>query len=320
VTDKTGPAGDRPREPTDAALVQSEAQRAWWDIEGIELPAADYQLLPVPASKSRDAEDGSDESGSGPVGIVGHLQNAAEPMASVAAPFVDHIVAPVAEAIGGIIEAAGDALSGSMGASVRWLRRRNQTPLANLYEVHPDARQASPRELGMRFVPIAEIRGTAVAGIAQRGADFLPLKPFRGLNWEVRWRRIRGAYERLESLPPLDLVKFDGEYWVLDGHNRIAATLYTNGAGVDAMVTEMVPLGGQASERPTALLSVLGEAGAMRMAGRGLRPAVGMRQAERAAEGAADLVAEAEDATRARSQGEAAPEPAPNPPPGPASR
>jgi hypothetical protein len=320
VTDKTGPTGDRPSDPTDAALDESEAPRAWWDLEGIELPAADYQPLPEPAPERGEAEDGTDESGSGRIGIVGRLQNVAEPMANMAAPFVDHIVAPVAVAIGGVIEAAGDALSGTSATRIRRLRRLNTIPLANLYEVRPEAREASPRELGLRFVPIEEIRGTAVAGIAQRGADFLPLKPFRGLNWVARWTRIRGAYERLESLPPVDLVKFDGEYWVLDGHNRVAATLYTNGVGLDAMVTEMVPLDGQASEHPTALLGLLGEAGAMRAAARGLSPAVGMRQAEQAADGPADLVAAAEDAARAQSEDESSSRPTPKPPGEPGAR
>jgi hypothetical protein len=307
VTGKTGPVGGRPGEPTDAAPGSNESPRGRRDIEGIESPAADYQPLLEPTPEPVDAESGTDESSSGWIGIVGHLQNAAEPMANVAAPFVDHFVLPVAEAIGGVIEAAGDALSGSGAARVRRLRRLNQTPLANLYEMHPDARSASPRELGMRFVPIEEIRGTAVAGIAQRGADFLPLKPFRGLNWEGRWKRIRDAYERLESLPPVDLVKFDGEYWVLDGHNRVAATRYTNGVGLDAMVTEMVPLDGQASERPTALLSILGDTGAMRTAAQGLAPAMGFRQTEQPAEDPADLVAAAEDAAGALSEDESTP-------------
>jgi hypothetical protein len=162
----------------------------------------------------------------------------------------------------------------------RRLSRQAREPLANLYEFYPEAREASPHELGLRFVPVDEIRGTAVAGATQRGGDFLPLKPFRGENWGARWRRIREANERLQPLPPVDLIKFDGDYWVVDGHNRVAATLYDNGVGLDAMVTELVPLDGQTSERPHNLLSYLGETAELRAAAQGHRPAMGMRQTE----------------------------------------
>ena len=48
------------------------------------------------------------------------------------------------------------------------------------------------------------------------------------------------------------------------------------------MVTELVPLDGQASERPTDLLSMMGESQAMRAAAQGHTPASGMRYAEQA--------------------------------------
>jgi len=215
--------------------------------------------------------------------IVGHLQSVAESMAEDMAnvatavePIVSHVVSPVAEAMGTVFGAAATALSGR-NALQRRLRRLNRRPLANLYEIYPEARQASPRELGMRFVPLEDIRGTAVAGAAQRGSDFRPMAPFRGENWKARWDRIRAANERLQPLPPVDLVKFGGWYWVLDGHNRVAATLYDDGAGLDAMVTELVPLDGQTSERPTNLAGLLSEAGEMRAAAAGHRPAFSIR-------------------------------------------
>ena len=199
------------------------------------------------------------------VGLVGHLHN-------VAAPF--------AGAIGSFLGAAGQVWAIPESSIGRLLGRLAKEPLANLYEIYPEARRASPHELGLRFVPIEDIRGTAVAGAAQRGGDFLPLGPFRGENWEGRWHRILAAHERMRALPPVDLIKFDGDYWVLDGHNRVAAVLYNRGIGVDAMVTELVPLDGRMSERPTHLLSYLGDAAELRAAAQGHRPAVGMRQTE----------------------------------------
>jgi hypothetical protein len=221
-------------------------------------------------------------------GLAAQLSGVGVPVASVVEPIVDHIVTPVAEhivgsvagAIGSVIEAAAQAFAVRDVLNERRLRRSIREPLANLYELYPGAREASPRELGLRFVPVEEIRGTAVAGIAQRGGDFLPLRPFRGANWEGRWDRIREANKNLKPLPPVDLIKYDGDYWVLDGHNRVAAALYGNIVGLDAMVIELVPLDGQASERPSNVLSLLGEAGALRAAAAGHRPAMGMRRAE----------------------------------------
>jgi hypothetical protein len=114
-----------------------------------------------------------------------------------------------------------------------------------------------------------------VAGATQRGEDFLPLPPFRGSNWEARWQRIREAYANLQPLPPIDVIKYDGDYWVVDGHNRVAATRASRGVGLDSMVVELVPLDGQVSERPSRVLSFLGDSGALRAAAQGRRPAVG---------------------------------------------
>ena len=241
------------------------------------VPAGEASAGEAPAGEVVHEPEAEPE-GSG--GIVAHLQNAAEPIVNAVEPFIDHVVGPVAGAIGAMIEAAGQAWSGQEAAIGRWLRGISSEPLANLYELFPEARQASPHELGMRFVPIEEIRGTAVAGAAQRGGDFLPLKPFRGENWEARWRRIREAHEQLKPLPPVDLIKFNNEYWVVDGHNRVAAALYHRGVGLDAMVIELVPLDGHVSERPRNLLSYLGETGELRAAVQGRRPAMGMRRVE----------------------------------------
>jgi hypothetical protein len=201
-------------------------------------------------------------------GIVGRLPSVAE------------VASAVGGAIGTVIEAAGQVWSIRDGTTSRRLNRQAREPLANLYELYPEAREATPHELGLRFVPVEEILGTAVAGSTQRGGDFLPLKQLRGENWGARWQRIRHAVERLQPLPPVDLIKFDGDYWVVDGHNRVAAALYSNGVGLDAMVTELVPLDGQTSERPQNLLAYLGGSAELRAAAQGHRPAMGMRQTE----------------------------------------
>ncbi len=163
-----------------------------------------------------------------------------------------------------------------------WIARAvSPRPLASLYELHPEARLAAPRELGLRFLPLEDIRGTAVAGAAQRGEDFLPLPPFRGENWQGRYQRITDANERLRPLPPIDVYKYDGGYWVIDGHNRVGAARADRAAGLDAMVIELVPLDGQTSEQATSLLPYMGEAAAMRAGHAGVRPDFGSRGAGR---------------------------------------
>jgi hypothetical protein len=241
------------------------------------------------------ADEGAGENSSRSGRVVGHLQNVVE-------PFADHIVSPVAGAIGTMIDAASAAWALRESAIERRVRRQAREPLLNLYEAYPEARLASPRELGLRFVPAEEILGTAVAGMAQRGGDFLPLKPFRGENWEGRWQRIRDANKRLQPLPPVDLIKFGDEYWVVDGHNRVAATLYANGTGLDAMVTELVPLDGRTSERPTNLLAFLRAGGELRAVVSGRGPAMGIRQTERQSAGETAGTAEANGDGRSDTQ------------------
>src|SRR5687767_16035343 len=111
-------------------------------------------------------------------------------------------------------------------------------PLANLWDVHREARRAAIRELGLQNVPVDSIAGTAVEGAPQRGGDFLPLKDRRSDDWRGRWQRILLALDRLETLPPIELIKFGDEYWVVDGHNRVAAALYNGQVETDAVVEE----------------------------------------------------------------------------------
>jgi hypothetical protein len=170
---------------------------------------------------------------------------------------IDDVVHGAAEAIDVVADAALDATirrwEDRPGARVRQVRRRAKEPLPMLYEEHPEARQATPRELGLRTIDVADIAGTAVGGARQRGGDFLPLKPFRSDNWRGRWQRLRAAADRLAVLPPIDVVRFGDRYWVLDGHNRVAAALYSGQLGIDANVTDLRLPGQPSSEAPASL-------------------------------------------------------------------
>ena len=156
----------------------------------------------------------------------------------------------IAGGAGSVISGARRLIDERPGARVRRVARGGHEPLANLWDLHPEARRASIRELGLIGVPVDDIRGTAVEGAPQRGGDFLPLRDRRSDDWRARWQRILGAIERLETLPPVELIKFHDGYWVVDGHNRVAAALYNGQVELDAVVEELRLPGMRAEPAP----------------------------------------------------------------------
>lgn len=178
------------------------------------------------------------------------------------------VAGPLGRGVGRIAEGAQRSIREGRGAQVRAVRRRGRQPLLNLFREHPRAYQATRRDLGLRTIAVDHVRGTAVEGHAQRGGDFLPLRQLRGQDWQNRWQRIRSALESLIDLPPIDVLKFGDEYWVLDGHNRLAAALYNGQVAIDANVTELaVP--GIATEPPQPMAAFLQGSRDLRAAGEG---------------------------------------------------
>ena len=194
------------------------------------------------------------------------LSGVASSLAGAAGPVVSAARGP----IGNLASGARRMMSERSGARVRRVRRMGHRPLANLWELHPEARRISIRELGLRSVPAEKIAGTAVEGAAQRGGDFLPLRDRRSDDWRGRWQRIVKALDRLESLPPIEVIKYGDEYWVVDGHNRVAAALYNGQVEIDAEVDEL-PLPGMRAEPSSFMAPVLEGSLALRAAGAGHR-------------------------------------------------
>lgn len=118
-------------------------------------------------------------------------------------------------------------------------RLRHREPLPSLYDRYPRAAQALRRPRGLQVVPIDDIVGT-VRHPTQNTSDFLPLPQLRGKNWMARWQRIVEAVDRMTTLPSVDLVRVGDEYYVSDGHNRVAAARQSGAAAVDADVVELV--------------------------------------------------------------------------------
>ena len=118
-------------------------------------------------------------------------------------------------------------------------RRAEREVLPSLLDRYPGATSAPRRPVGLRSLPLDRIVGT-VRHPSQNTADFLPLPRLRGANWRGRWQRITRAMDRLETLPPVDLVQVGDEYYVVDGHNRVAAARRAGGLEVDADVTQLL--------------------------------------------------------------------------------
>jgi hypothetical protein len=208
-------------------------------------------------SKASSHVDSEDEGRSAIAGIASSIAEAGSTVISAA-------LRPV----GSIASSAGRQISERSGARVRRVRRMGQHPLLNLWEEHPEAHRAAIRELGLQSVPLDQIRGTAVEGPAQRGGDFLPLRDRRSHDWRARWQRILSANEELAALPPVDLIKLGDDYWVTDGHNRVAAGLYTGQIEIDAVVEEL-RLPGMPVQRAQPIAGVLEGSLDLRAAGTG---------------------------------------------------
>ncbi|HUG47447.1 MAG TPA: hypothetical protein VMP67_03440 [Candidatus Limnocylindria bacterium] len=213
---------------------------------------------PLAEAADQQAKASHDEPASGkpreaPERLAAGLVSVATTIADAAGPVISAARRPVDQLASG----ARRMLDERSGARVRQVRRMGHQPLRNLWEVHPEARRASIRELGLQTVPIEGVAGTAVEGSAQRGGDFLPLRDRRSADWRSRWQRILKAVEGLVHLPPIEVLKFGDKYWVLDGHNRMAAALYSGQVAIDAVVYELRMPGIRAHAGPTSIAPYL---------------------------------------------------------------
>ena len=147
-------------------------------------------------------------------------------------------------------------------------RRSAREVLPSLYDRYPGAGSAQRRRIGLRSVDLDGIVGT-VRHPSQNTGDFLPLPNLRGQNWRGRWQRITRAMERLERLPPIDVVQVGDDYYVTDGHNRIAAARRAGALAIDADVTQLLLPGVTRPGQPTLDASTLIGAAEVRQAGAG---------------------------------------------------
>jgi len=230
-----------------------------------DVPFADGETETRTQPSTPAAEDAAGEASHEPE-RGSRIGSVASSIADAAGPVVSAALTPVRALASG----ANRIMDKRDGARVRRVRRMGHSELVNLWDVHPEARRASIRELGLLSVPVGEIKGTAVEGAPQRGGDFLPLKDRRSADWRGRWQRILNAIDRLEALPPIELIRFGDEFWVVDGHNRVAAALYNGQVELDAVVEELrLPGVSSTANTPANLAPVLEGSLDLRAAGSG---------------------------------------------------
>jgi len=168
--------------------------------------------------------------------------------------------------LGALAGRVRDAFRRQRSAAQQRAITRNVLP--SLYQRHPEAARAPQRRVGLRSVPIGEIVGT-MRHPSQNSSDFLPLPKLRGENWRGRWQRITRATDRLAMLPPVDLVQVGDEYYVADGHNRVAAARLNGAVEIDADVTQLLVPGVTRPEQVAFDASSLYGAGEVRQAASG---------------------------------------------------
>lgn len=142
------------------------------------------------------------------------------------------------------------ALSQPLGAGLRTAieasRRRiggRATLLPRLADICPGAWTASGRYRGRTTIPVRCIVGTASYPHGSRCTDFLPVRGHEPADWPARWSRLVSSVHEQAALPPVDLVRAADDYWITDGHNRVALAIETGQLLIDAEVTELGHLG-----------------------------------------------------------------------------
>jgi len=85
-------------------------------------------------------------------------------------------------------------------------------------------------------IPIRDIVGTVGGADGKFDCDFL------STNERSRWRfqAIVTALRQGETLPPVEVYRLHGRYYVADGHHRVAATRALGEASIAAYVTEIL--------------------------------------------------------------------------------
>ncbi len=123
-----------------------------------------------------------------------------------------------------------------LAVSAHRLRRepRDFDVILPFHEVVEALGRVSERHVGVRSIPLADVVGTVDRA---KGFD----RSFRPTSNELRarWERIARAMRRGESIPPIDVYRVGGLFFVEDGHHRVSVARAIGLTHIDADVTEV---------------------------------------------------------------------------------
>ena len=140
---------------------------------------------------------------------------------------------PGADAENDFLRARRREVAGRMGY---WLRREpDRRRLLPLDRVVSTLGWRGERRLGLQTIPLDTIVGTLDA---RRDFD----RRFRPASNRLRsrWVHLALAQRRGEALPPIEVYRVGGCYFVEDGHHRVSIARATRQKTIDAYVTEVL--------------------------------------------------------------------------------
>jgi hypothetical protein len=89
-------------------------------------------------------------------------------------------------------------------------------------------------DLGASIVPLEKIIGS-MGRHRDFDQDFMP----RSEHLSSRWQSVDHAYYLGTTLPIIELLKLDDEYYVVDGHHRVSVARYHGQQYIEAHVIEV---------------------------------------------------------------------------------
>ena len=88
-------------------------------------------------------------------------------------------------------------------------------------------------DAGLQLVPLAQIRGS-LDRAEEYDAEWRPLDD----RDQQRWLRVATARAEGRGLPPVQLIRLRGAYYVQDGHHRVSVAVARGERDIEADVTE----------------------------------------------------------------------------------
>lgn len=122
------------------------------------------------------------------------------------------------------------------GVWQRLLRRLQRQPiqLVPFEQARQSIEFGQQYERGIRPIPVREIVGS-LGRVNEFDRDFMPTKPCV----ENKWRHILRLKSTGIDLPPIEVYKLDGGYYVIDGNHRVSVSRFLGLDYIDAHVIEI---------------------------------------------------------------------------------